>query len=114
MHIDFLIACSPIIILNRLCSWKHPRTNAPFYEPPFSRMLNTNLRQSYHQKKVINNFKSKIFPIKNLDKTPTLKPAPDSKVFDKPKTTKAKTKCKIFPLKLREDFLSEIKNEEKI
>ena len=45
---------------------------------------------------------------------PTPKPAPNLKLFDTSKTTKAKTKRKILPLKLREVYLNEIANEEKI
>ena len=52
-------------------------------------------------KKIISNFKSKIFPIKNIDKIPTCEPALDSKAFDTPKLTRVKTRRKTPPLKLR-------------
>ena len=66
----------------------------------------------------------KIFTIKNLDEIPTPEPAPepapeetpDPAVFDTPKTTKAKTKKskhKISPLKLRDDFVNKIVNDKK-
>ena len=63
-----------------------------------------------------NNFKSKIFSIKNLDKIPPPEPAPkpspkpspklepDPKVFDTPKSTKVKTKHENSSLKLCEEF----------
>ena len=51
------------------------------------------------QEKLVNNFKSKIFPIKNADEISTPKPAPepaaeparDSTVFGTLKTTKSQT-----------------------
>ena len=68
-----------------------------------------------------NNFKSKIFPIKDLDKIPPPEPAPkpspklepDPKVFDTPKSTKVKTKHENSSLKLCEEFWNEIVNDEK-
>ena len=46
--------------------------------------------------KVLSSFKSKIFPIKDLDKIPTSDPRLDPTVFDKPKPLKAQTeKSKI-------------------
>ena len=51
--------------------------------------------------------------MKNLDKIPTREATPE--VATEPtKATKAKTKRKISSLKLRENFLIETKNEEKI
>ena len=58
--------------------------------------------------KVLNNFKSRLFPTKNLDKFQTREPE-----IELTKATKTKTKRKIFSLKLREEFLNEIKNEDK-
>ena len=49
---------------------------------------------------VLNTFKSRLFPIKNLDKIPTREPT--SEVATEPtKTTKAETKRKISSLKLK-------------
>ena len=68
------------------------------------------------REKNFNNLK-KVLPIKNLDKIPTPKsapePGPDPTVFDTPKLTKAKTKHKIAPFILRKEFVSKIANEEK-
>ena len=50
------------------------------------------------REKILNNFKSKIFPIKNLGKNPTTEPTPESMVFD---------------IKLRENFINKIENDEK-
>ena len=58
--------------------------------------------------KVLNNFKTRLFPTKNLDKFQTREPE-----IELTKATKTKTKRKIFSLKLREEFLNEIKNEDK-
>ena len=69
--------------------------------------------------KVLNSFKSRLFQIKNLDKIPTYetKPEPTIEPSTEPeigtKATKAETKCKTSSLKLRENFLNGIKNEEK-
>ena len=71
--------------------------------------------------KVLNSFKRRLFPIKFFDKIPkrqpTLEPATEAEVAAKPskatKAIKAKTKRKISSLKLREEFLNKIKNEEK-
>ena len=70
------------------------------------------------REKILDNFKSILFPIKYLDKIPTRQPTPKPatkpEVATEPrKATKAKNKRKISPLKLREEFLNEIKNEEK-
>ena len=61
---------------------------------------------------------SKLFPIKTLYKILTCEPTPESaaelEVATEPtKATKSKTKCKISSLKLREEFLNKIRNEEK-
>ena len=75
------------------------------------------------REKVLNSFKSRLFPIKNLDTFPTREPTrgttTETKVAKEPakqpiKATKAKTKRKISSLKLREELLNKIKNEEKI
>ena len=76
------------------------------------------------REKVLNNFKNRLFPIKNLDKIPAREPTPEvqseQEVATEPgvateptKATKAKTKCKIASLKLGEEFLNKIKNDEK-
>ena len=44
------------------------------------------------REKILNSFKTKIFPITNLGKTPTPEPNTDPTVFDAPKPTKAQTK----------------------
>ena len=58
-----------------------------------------------------------MFPVKSPDKNsppePAPKPRPKPEVFRTLKTTKAKIKRKISPVKLREEFLNEIANEEK-
>ena len=65
--------------------------------------------------KVLNNFKSRLFPIKILDKTSTRKPTFESEYQQAPEstpeTTKA-TKAKTIRLRLRKEFLNEIKNKE--
>ena len=52
-----------------------------------------------------------------MDKISTTKsasePGPDPTVFGTPKLTKAKTKHKISPLKLRKELVDKIANEEK-
>ena len=50
------------------------------------------------REKILNNFKSKIFPIKNLGENPTTEPTPESMVFD---------------IKLRENFINKIENDKK-
>ena len=70
--------------------------------------------------KFLINYK-KTFPIKNPHKIPTLElapepapePANDPKVFNTPKPTKPKTRHKISPLNLREEFVNEIVNHGK-
>ena len=64
---------------------------------------------------VLNSFKSRLFPIKYLDKTPTCEPTPEPATEPEvaTKATKAKTKRKISSLKLCEKPLNEIKSEEK-
>ena len=61
---------------------------------------------------------TKLFPIKTLDKILTCEPTPESaaepEVATEPtKETKSKTKRKISSLKLHEEFLNKIRNEEK-
>ena len=51
---------------------------------------------------------------KNLDKIPTHQPATEPELATEPTKTKAKTNSKISSLRLREEFLNKIKNEEKI
>ena len=79
------------------------------------------------REKMLNHFKNKIFPIKNLDKIPTLartpkwttdttvfdtpEPAPDLTVFDTPKPRK--TQIKESQSKLREIFMNKIENYKK-
>ena len=76
------------------------------------------------REKVLNSFKSDIFPIKNLDKIPTPKEIPNSKleptlnpaVFDTPKITKAQTKKSKYmtsPLQLRENVVNMVVNDKK-
>ena len=71
------------------------------------------------REKVLNSFRKRLFPIKNLDQIPIREPTPQPEVAKEPatteptKATKAKTKRKISTLKLREKILNEIKNEEK-
>ena len=72
------------------------------------------------REKVLNNFESRLFSIKNLGKTSTHEPKFESAFQPAPeptpettkatKETKTKTKRKISQLKLREQFLSESKN----
>ena len=74
------------------------------------------------REKVLYNFKSRLFPIKDLDKSSTCEPTFES-VFqprckqhlkqNKNKATKAKTKSKISSLKLYEEVLNKTKNEAK-
>ena len=70
--------------------------------------------------KVLNNFKSRLFTTRNLDKTSTREPTFESAFQPTPeptpettKVTKAKTKRKIYPLNLCEILLNKTKNEEK-
>ena len=66
--------------------------------------------------KVLNNFKSRLFTTRNLDKTSTREPTFESAFQPTPETTKvtkAKTKRKIYPLNLCEILLNKTKNEEK-
>ena len=70
--------------------------------------------------KVLNNFKSRLFTTRNLDKTSTREPTFESAFQPTPeptpettKVTKAKTKRKIYPLSLCEILLNKTKNEEK-
>ena len=76
------------------------------------------------REKVLNSFKSDIFPIKNLGKIPTPKEIPNSKleptlnpaVSDTPKITKAQTKKSkhmTSPLQLRENFVNMVVNDKK-
>ena len=70
--------------------------------------------------KVLNNFKSRLFTTRNLDKTSTREPTFESAFQPTPEPTpettkvaKAKTKHKIYPLNLCEILLNKTKNEEK-
>ena len=66
-------------------------------------------------------FKTRLFPIKNLNKIPLNEPATEPKGAKESvtepevaaKATKANTKRKIFSLKFPEELLNNIKNEEK-
>ena len=74
------------------------------------------------REKSLNTFKSRIFSNKKIYKTSKLKPIfesafqlapePTPEKTKETKATKTKSEHKIFPLKLREEFLNEIKNEE--
>ena len=57
------------------------------------------------QKKVLNNFKSRLFPIKNLDKIPTRELAPEQATQP--------TKHKKSKLKSQQKFMKEIIADEK-
>ena len=68
------------------------------------------------REKVLNNLKSKLFPIKNLCKVPTpqvvTEPTPEVATEPiKAAKTKPKTKLKISTLKLCEELSNEIKIE---
>ena len=70
------------------------------------------------KERVLSNFKSRLFLIKNLDTIPTrettTEPATEPEVaIELTKPTKTNTKRKISSLKLRENFFNKIKNEEK-
>ena len=76
------------------------------------------------REKVLNSFKSDIFPIKNLGKIPTPKEIPNSKleptlnpaVSDTPKITKAQTKKSkhmTSPVQLRGNFVNMVVNDKK-
>ena len=75
------------------------------------------------QERVLNNFKSRLFPIRNLDKILTreptsqvaIEPTPEVAIettsevaIETTKATKAKTERKISLLKLHKDILNEI------
>ena len=67
------------------------------------------------REKVLNCYKSRLFPVKNVHESPTreptLVPATEPEVAKEPtKVTKAKTKRKISSLKLCEESLNKIKN----
>ena len=68
------------------------------------------------REKVLNNFKIRLFPIKNLDKISTPEPAavPGTEPEVAKEPTKAKTRRKISSLQFCEKFWNEIKNEDKI
>ena len=66
------------------------------------------------KEKVLNGFKSKIFPIRNLDKIPTTEPAPEQEsktiVFATPKPTRKQTRKSSS--KLYGDFWDKYANDE--
>ena len=62
--------------------------------------------------KVVNSFKSNLFPTENSAPDPILNPAPHPPVFYLPKQAISLPKIKISPFKLNENFLSEIRNDE--
>ena len=74
------------------------------------------------REKVLNSFNIRLFPIKKLDKIPTLEPTPEPATESEPatepevatesiKAMKAKNKQKTSSLKLHENILNEIKSE---
>ena len=67
------------------------------------------------KEKVLNSFKSRLFPIKNRDKIPTRKPAaePKPEVAIEPAPELAPTKHKKSKLKLQQKFMNEIIAHEK-
>ena len=72
------------------------------------------------KEKVLIIFKSRLFSIKHLDQISTREPTEQGTELEvtteqtkSTNATKAKTKHKISSLKLREEFLSKIKNEKK-
>ena len=67
------------------------------------------------RKKLLNSFKSNIFPLKNSTPESTPEQSPNPPVFDTPKPTKAKakkTKDKISLLKLHDTFMDNIIDDE--
>ena len=97
------------------------KSDKPFENKPFLKSVGFlfDVRE-----KVLNSFKSDIFPIKNLGKIPTPKEIPNSKleptlnpaVFDTPKITKAQTKKSkhmTSPLQLRGNFVNMVVNDKK-
>ena len=66
------------------------------------------------REKVLNRFKSRLFPQKNLNKTPTREPTPEPATEPEVATepTKAtKAKCKISSLKLLKNFKMKLKKK---
>ena len=61
------------------------------------------------REKILNNFKSKIFSIKNSNQIPTLDPALEPAVFDTPNPTKRQ--INKSSLKISEFFLNKIAND---
>ena len=61
------------------------------------------------EKKVLNNFKSRLFPIKSLDKTSIRKPSREPT----PDLATEKTNHKKSKLKLQQEFMNEIMVDEK-
>ena len=75
------------------------------------------------REKVLNSFKSRLFPIKNLDKIPTCQPTPEpdaeatpevaTEPIPKPPAGATPTKHKKSKLKLQQEFMNKIIDEEK-
>ena len=64
------------------------------------------------REKVVNSFKSNLFPTENSAPDPIPNPAPHPPVFYLPKQAISLPKIKISPFKLNENFLCEIRNDE--
>ena len=75
------------------------------------------------REKVLNSFKSRLFPIKNLDEIPTCQPTPEpdaeatpevaTEPIPKPPAGATPTKHKNSKLKLQQEFMNKIIDEEK-
>ena len=87
------------------------------YKNTWKKYFLNNLGLSFSaREKVLNRFKSRLFPLKNLNKTPTREPTPEPatepEVATEPtKATKAKPKRKISSLKLLKNFKMKLKKK---
>ena len=72
----------------------------------FSILLNLGLFLGATEK-ILDNFKRKIFPKKNLDKTPIPTPTGETKSKPTPEPT-------VFDIKLCGNFINKVENDEKI
>ena len=64
---------------------------------------------------VLNSFRSNVFPLTSSTPGPTPNPTPNPPVLYKPKQTRARSripKIEIYPFKLNEAFVNEIRNDE--